>query len=158
MKNVKKLVSMLLAIIIMLGTMAPYMQVDAEESEVTIVDIKVTTEDTMLEGVTQESTYWDPVQGDVAYDYYEVSWLNYRFEIFYSDGSSEVLTRDELINKFGDGGSVNTDQAHNPWKVGLNDATFSFLEKEYTFQVEVVANPIASISAQAQKNLNADIY
>ena len=159
MKNMKRWLSMLLIVVMIFSMVGPYIQVDAEEATKTVIDVNVSTTDKILEGSQVTGKYWDGItEQEVPYLYYDISGLNYQFEIIYNDETSEILSRDELYNKFGDFGSIETDQTNDSWEVGWNNASFWFLEQFYDFQVEVIENPILSITGEATSSINVDNY
>ncbi len=113
------------------------------------------------------TTDWDDelLQPTPEYFKYEVWTDNFDYYIEYTDGSVRIFSGNELLMEYnGDPSfdfSVNDPQEYNAqWGLGKHDVEITVFDKTYTAQIEVVKNPIKSISATAKEGLieNFDGY
>lgn len=106
----------------------------------------VTTNGTFAEG--QKSELWDPETGN-TYMGYDPAQLIDQISIVLPHGGTAIYTLDNLSDNFPYPMDFVTDQTTNPWGVGTHDVTAKFMGKEFKFQVEVVADPIKSVSIES---------
>ena len=87
------------------------------------------------------------------FDYW-VSNCNPTYTVIYKDGTVYSGSEYEIWSQTGYYPSINLEQsAENPLSVGVHEATVSFLGASSTIYVEIVENPVESITATAGKSL-----
>lgn len=100
---------------------------------------------------TQNSTEYDwneETQEEILYKEFGLSDYISEITVTTVAGEKETYTgRYELKEAYGEWLFFETDQSsENVWKAGTHNASAIYLGKEYTFNVEVIANPIESIN------------
>ncbi len=86
-----------------------------------------------------------------SYFYYEFQYAEAFFTVTYEDGSQEVVDL-----PYGADYVVDT-QIEDHWDVGVHQVEASYKGVEFTFELEVIENPIESITAVARKPLRQGI-
>ncbi len=75
------------------------------------------------------------------------------FTITYNDGTVVEGTVEDVYMQTGFGFYFIENQNENPWKVGQNTATMVHLGYEFSFQVEVIKNPVVKVTGEAMSYL-----
>ncbi len=90
--------------------------------------------------------YFDEDEGCFIYDIY---YAEPYFTVVFENGEEEACLMDELY----EGVYYDDYQYEKPWGIGKHQVTGSYRDAEFSFEVEVVENPVKSIAAVAQKSL-----
>lgn len=127
--------------------------VEVVENPVERIEIlRVPDQITYVEAVDgYETTRWDGELGEeVPYFHYDAenNREGLKTEIFYTDGTSKIYDYDASYDYDFEGIPVEltTTQPSEPWEIGSHTVTVEYLGKEASFEVEVVENPVESIS------------
>ena len=109
----------------------------------------VATKD-LFEGETEQRPYWDDSVGQQKYfDAYSIYSTEPLFTVTQSNGTVSSLTSQQIYQMFGENPQFIDDQRHdNRWGIGRHTVTASIMGKTCDFEVEVVENPVQSISAR----------
>ncbi len=75
------------------------------------------------------------------------------FTVTFKDGTVFEGTEEQICLMTGVDFYLMENQDENPWSVGMNTAAMMFFGYEFTFQVEVVENPVASVTGEAMSYL-----
>lgn len=75
------------------------------------------------------------------------------FTVTFKDGTVFEGTEEQIYLMTGVDFYLMENQDENPWSVGMNTAAMMFFGYEFTFQVEVVENPVASVTGEAMSYL-----
>lgn len=147
MKNMKKLLGIILSLSLVLGMIMPSIKTMAEGTEQMDISLvksfRVFPTKDLVEGYTIPA--YGP-EGQGSYDYYEPSQTQPQIEVTFQDDSVKVYTNDELMKTFGMGCGFSTNQtATNVWGTGLHTATAHFANMTYEMELEVVENPVKSV-------------
>ncbi len=97
--------------------------------------------------------YWQSSpDGETEYFYYYAP--EFTYTVTYSGGQTFTGNRDELYEKFGFYPSVNANQWYdNQWGLGKHNVNINFMGATCTAEIEIIKNPIESITAVSTKNL-----
>lgn len=114
--------------------------------------ITAVTNVTLVEGVDGiwDVDWIDENNHTDEYYAYNVYLADFIFTVTYDGGKTFTGSADELYEKFGYYPSGNDDQSYeNPWSVGTHTVTLNFMGKTCETEIQVVKNPIESITAVA---------
>lgn len=141
-------------------------QVGKNVAKVSFLDMEcefqVEVLETPVQSISVETTYplyenysgymtitYDEEGNEIEYfEYYVMSSVPV-FTITYKDGTVLEGTADEITAITGIDFYQEENQAENPWEVGMNTEKMAFCGYDFSFQVEVVENPVASVTGEA---------
>lgn len=170
MKRIKKMLCLLLALVLVGGTVLPNIKAKAENTgaidKSTVSGIHVRFEGTLLED-TQQTVYEPDEEGkEISFTGYNIHDLKPYVMVFFNDGREPIIY-DEWYKvfqnpskDFGEDIFFRTMQNQTPYTVGEdNTVKVTFLGHECETKVTVVYNPIREISVKATKPLytNSDM-
>ena len=104
----------------------------------------------LIEGKTEQRAYWDDSVGQQKFfDVYSIHSSEPLFTVTQSNGTVSTLTSQQIYQMFGEYPQFIDDQRQdNIWGLGSHTVTASVMGKTCDFKVNVIENPIRSISAQ----------
>jgi len=157
----KKTLQKVLAIVMVLTMLFSQMAIMSSAVEPEIVSITGEANILLVENYDGWwTTDWDEETDCETgeYFYYDPSETNPYFTVTYSDGSTITGDNWDIYNKTGLEVGYFTNQSYdNQWGVGVHTVTARFGEFGYDydceFQIEIIENPVESITAVAQKSL-----
>ena len=141
-------------------------QVGSNTAKVSFLDMEcefqVEVLETPVQSISVETTYplyenysgymetiFDEDGNEISYFEYYVLDSVPVFTVTLKDGTVFEGTQDEIYTETGIEFYLVENQAGNPWTVGMNTTEMLFYGYEFSFQVEVVANPVASVTGEA---------
>ena len=154
----KKLLSVMLVLVMLLTQLAlPTFALDYADDEwvdpyegLAVENVSVEVSKTLIENVDGGTFGVEYEDGTVEeYFYYDTYYAEPTFTVVYENGETEIGDEYAL---YGDLWLYDT-QDEEPWGVGKHTVTGYYRDFEFTFEVEVVENPVKSITVVAQKSI-----
>ena len=172
MKRVKKMLCLLLALVMVGGTILPNIKAKAENAGVvdksTIDRIEVWFEGTLLED-DLTTVYETGLDGqEISFTGYSIQTLTPHVTVHYNNGTQPDVYDEwrfiynDMVNKFGEMPVFRTMQYEEAYNVGQNTVDVSFLNEQFKCEaaVMIVANPVKEIQVVTTKPLyeNKNMY
>lgn len=166
MKVTKKIVGIALSLMLIIGSVLPNVQAEAQDmgafDDSIIEGIRASFAGKFLEGETQWLTEYHPT-GEITYEGYDIYMLEPTVTVTYNNGDAPETYRgwgqihSDMWNKFGQVPTFRTAQNTTPFTVGSNNPVeVYFMDNDKfhcTAYVTVEENPVQSIKAVATKKI-----